>query len=128
MRNRGFTLIELLITIAIMGLAMGLVGPLAIEQLDKFRAQDELVQLEKTIKNQRRLAFINHHTIHITFENQRARISISDDNQQITEFEFISFEPQQLIINRNGFMQPTEVAVEYNNQQRVLEFENAGVY
>lgn len=128
MTNRGFTLIELLITIAIMGLAMGLVGPLAIEQLDKFRAQDELVQLEKTIKNQRRLAFINHHTIHITLENQRARISISDDNQQITEFEFISFRPQQLIINRNGFMQPTEVAVEYNNQQRVLEFENAGVY
>lgn len=128
MRNCGFTLIELLITIAIMGLAMGLVGPLAIEQLDKFRAQDELVQLEKTIKNQRRLAFINHNTILIILDNQRARIVISDENEQITEFEFISFEPQQLTINRNGFMQPTEVAVEYNNQQRVLEFENAGVY
>lgn len=128
MRNRGFTLIELLITIAIMGLAMGLVGPLAIEQLDKFRAQDELVQLEKTIKNHRRLAFINHQTIAITVSGNRLSVRIGEKPEQLTSFEFISFQPQQYLINRNGFMEPGQIEVEYNEQLRVLEFDNVGIY
>ncbi|WP_404401722.1 type II secretion system GspH family protein [Idiomarina seosinensis] len=128
MRTSGFTLIELLITISIMSLAMGLVGPLAIEQLDKFRAQDELVKLEKTIKNYRRLAFINHQTITINLTDSQMTVETNGEPGKQTQFEFLIFQPQQLVINRNGFMQPSRVSAQYSEQVKTLEFVNAGVY
>jgi prepilin-type N-terminal cleavage/methylation domain-containing protein len=47
MNIKGFTLIELMIVMAIVSLLLGLVGPLAINNLEKANAKQELL----TIKN-----------------------------------------------------------------------------
>ena len=46
---RGFTLVELLVVLAILGMVVALVGPLTADRLDKARAQEEWLVLERTV-------------------------------------------------------------------------------
>ena len=57
--TRGFTLIELLIVIVLLGLAIALVGPLTVEQVENARARNEQQKLVRWLQKQSFTALMN---------------------------------------------------------------------
>ena len=45
--ERGFTLIELMVVLIISSLLLSLVGPLALERIDAYRAKKELLDIRQ---------------------------------------------------------------------------------
>ena len=129
MRARGFTLIELLVVLAIIGLSISIVGPLAIEQLDKFKSQDQVVQLERWVKALKHQAFINDTSYRLRLNNKTAELIEQQSEQLISQrrFSLLNFEPQELSINKNGFMFPDTITLTSRERQLILEFENHGI-
>lgn len=102
--NKGFTLIELLIVITLFGLAIALVGPLTIEQVESARAREEQQKLQRWLRQQSFNAFATEQTLLFTFEG-KALYQVLANGQtpdRIVQFEYLFFEPQQLSFNANG--------------------------
>ena len=123
----GFTLIELLVVIAIMGLALSLVGPLAMSQLDKFRAKDEVVQLERAVRSAKQNAYLNEASTVLSFDGNRLEVVSEVGPSKSYIFNFLSFNPSENDINRNGFMVPTAITYKIRGEQAVLAIPNEGV-
>jgi prepilin-type N-terminal cleavage/methylation domain-containing protein len=118
---RGFTLVELLVVLAIFGLLLGLVGPLAVDRLDKARAQEEWLVLERTVTGLAFRAFAEGKPVSLQGEGAELRWNIGDE-QRVLPFEQLFFEPaQQLRINRNGIATPASLALRQAGRERRLE-------
>lgn len=119
--SRGFTLVELLVVLAIFGLLLGLVGPLAVDRLDRARAQEEWLVLERTVTGLAFRAFAEGKPVSLHGEGAELRWNIGDE-QRVLPFEQLFFEPaQQLRINRNGIASPASLALRQAGRERRLE-------
>ncbi|CAM5225681.1 pilus assembly FimT family protein [Alishewanella longhuensis] len=112
---RGFTLIELLVVLAISGLLMSLVGPVAIEQYERSQFLKEREQLLRILEHSRSQAFINRSSATLSFKQYS--VSYQQGNTENTwQFSRLLFSPQQLSVNGNGFWQQTSLS--WQEQQR----------
>ena len=126
-RHYGFTLMELLIVLAITGLTISLVGPLAFEQLDKFRAQDEVLQFKRDVVAAQQRAFINEERVIVTLENNSASFNFEMGKATNNVFDFINFERSTYEINRHGLIHPNAVKLRQADKSITISFENDGI-
>ncbi len=108
----GFTLVELLVVLVIAGVTMALVGPFTYEQIAKSEERSEYNKLLSTLKRLSAVSF-SHGKPYILSFNQTRFEAAANQKSKIHEFEHISFPSQTLIINANGYPEPSHLNVKY---------------
>lgn len=118
--KQGFTLIELLIVIVLLGLAIALVGPLTIKQVDNARARNEQQMLVRWLRQQSFDSFAKQHQQKFIFDGQAIYQHIADqaEPQVVTVFHYLFFIPQTIIINQNGYVQPDSLTLSINQREQ----------
>lgn len=114
-RNKGVTLIELLVVIAIMMTMLTLVAPLAINSVDRVRAQDEYLAFCSLLRKTSIEAFLNHQIVRVELAQNEMRVitiqpssftpASNENNDQNVErraFQFLEFNNQEFSFNHNG--------------------------
>lgn len=108
-RNLGFTLIELMIVMAISALLVGMVGPLAMNSVDKANARQELLTVKNWLNKVSHRSFYTGETHILKLTGKQVSLYRADDQQAPIAskvFDDIFFQPQTLIFNNKGFVQP----------------------
>jgi len=119
---RGFTLVELLVVLAILGLLVALVGPLTADRLDKARAQEEWLVLERTVSGLAFRAFAEGRPVAIDAEGKRLAWRAPGGEEHVLVFRHLFFDPAQAVsINANGIAVPARLLVRRVDRERSLE-------
>lgn len=121
-RSAGFTLVELLVLLAVLGLLVALVGPLTADRLDKTRAQEEWLILERTVTGLAFRAFAEGREVELHAEGTRLTWMLGGDEQRVLDLERIFFDPSQTIrISTNGLALPGELRLSLAGRPRSLQ-------
>ena len=121
MKLRGFTLVELLIVLAIVGTIISLVAPLGMRQLERTKAQEEWLVLERTLSGLAFNAFTQ--DAPITLEASGRQLSWTQFDQtkpSMIEFEQLSFDRQIIAFNANGLADQSELRLRQRERARVM--------
>lgn len=125
--NKGFSLIELLIVITLMGLALALVGPMTIDFIDKSKARNERLKLNRWVKKQSFNHFIQNKSSTYYFNGKTVYFkgdslsSDSDTSNIIITFEYLFFKPQYVHFNQHGFTSSKYLTFNSNTQMMQLD-------
>lgn len=120
--TRGFTLVELLVVLAILGLVVALVGPLTADRLDKARAQEEWLVLERTVSGLAFRAFAEGRPVELVAEGGRLAWRMAGTDERVLSLEHLFFDPAQTVrINANGVAAPAQLTVRRDGRERALE-------
>lgn len=119
----GFTLIELMVVMTIIALLTGLVGPLAINSLDKAQAKSEILTLKNRLRKISYRAYILQSSAEVTFKGKEITISYNgSDSQPITiTNEVLFFNEQVLYFNNYGFVHPLKLNLTYRDINTTLD-------
>jgi len=123
----GFTLIELMIVMLISTLLLSLVGPFAINQLDKFRVAGEIRKLELNLKAIGNIAFLTHTSFKVTFNEQKVDVYKYTNGEgkyllkRSVYFDDLIFESQELVFNRRGFSATEQIVLK--NSSKMIRIE-----
>lgn len=103
--RRGFTLIELMIVMSIVALLMGLVGPLAINSVEKAQAKQEMLTLKNWLRKISDKAFYSGKSHRIELKGKQVLLFMKGEENSIaqTSFDSLFFQPQEIHYNPNGF-------------------------
>tara|TARA_R110002167_G_scaffold366448_1_gene597402 strand:- start:23939 stop:24391 length:453 start_codon:yes stop_codon:yes gene_type:complete len=107
--TEGFTLIELMIVMSIVALLMGMVGPLAINSLEKAQAKQEMLSINNWLRKIAFRAFSTGHQHIVNFSGKNVVLYSKGKEKEIIEnksFQTLFFQPQQLIYTSKGFVSP----------------------
>ncbi|WP_299791216.1 prepilin-type N-terminal cleavage/methylation domain-containing protein [uncultured Shewanella sp.] len=121
-KSQGFTLIELMVILVIMGVLLSLVGPLAVNNLDKVTVKTEEKQLQNWLIKTSFSAFNRGTPLSVNLQGHQVVVyaatplelegnSADTDPIDLITFETLFFQPQTLLLNKNGF--PSADTVEY---------------
>ncbi|GAA5142087.1 prepilin-type N-terminal cleavage/methylation domain-containing protein [Thalassotalea piscium] len=124
---KGFTLIELMIVMSIVALIMGMVGPLAINSLEKAEAKQEMLTLKNWLKRISYRAYATGQQHQLALEGKRATLTVGINNQSVITvetFESIFFEPQIMTFNTLGIISPSTMAGEYKGEPMSLNLKS----
>lgn len=118
LNDKGFTLIELMIVMAIVALLMGMVGPLAINSLEKAEAKQEMLSLKNWLKKISARAFYTGKIHRVELKGKQVTLFISNEEEPLTvnKFESLSFQPQNIMYNRKGFVNTNKVTGTYRGK------------
>ena len=120
--SKGFTLVELLVVLAILGFVVALVGPLTADRLDKARAQEEWLVLERTVSGLAFRAFAEGRPVELQAEGGRLTWRVAGADERVLSLERLFFEPAQTVtINANGIAAPARLTVRRAGLERSLE-------
>jgi prepilin-type N-terminal cleavage/methylation domain-containing protein len=120
----GFTLIELMIVMSIVAILMGLVGPLAINSLEKAQAKQEMLTVKNWLRKVSYRAFSTgqHHIVKFSGKNITLFIKNQEDNLiENKNLESLFFQPQQLVYNIKGFVSPTLLEGTYRGKPLTVD-------
>ncbi|WDE00519.1 type II secretion system protein [Thalassomonas actiniarum] len=119
----GFTLIELMIVMSIVALLMGMVGPLAIQNLEKAQSKSELMSVKNWLKQVSFQAYISGQELKLVLKGKEAKLVKTDSEEVLTDvtFEFLFFQPQTLNFNNKGYVTPTQLTGAYRNKPLLLD-------
>lgn len=109
---RGFTLIELMIVMSIVALLMGMVGPLAINSLEKAQAKQEMLTVKNWLRKVSFRAFTTGKEHVIKFSGKNIILHTKGEALEPIEnktFESLFFQPQQLNYSAKGFVSPKQL-------------------
>ena len=112
----GFTLIELMVVMAIVALLMTMVGPLAINNLEKAQAKQEMLSLKNWFRKISARAFYTGQEHVVKLAGKKVMLYVRGQEQRtITEitFESLFFQPQILQYNTKGFVEPGKLTGSY---------------
>jgi len=113
--NRAFTLIELMIVMAIMAIAMAIIGPNTYKVYQKAKFQSNYVELRELLKSISYKAFINDKAVVIELAQDRIKYGYKSNvqSQKMIEhtFKYLSFPTQSIEINRSGFATAANISV-----------------
>jgi len=148
----GFTLIELMIVMSIVALLMGLVGPLTIKSYEKAKAVEESLSFKnwviansyRSFATGREGTFIlNKSTATFSLQTQDGYkkreafdqldedtllelSEVDEDNiLAISNYEFLSFEPQEITVNSYGIFMTSEVRILVAGKSKSITFGSA---
>jgi len=119
----GFTLIELMIVMSIVALLGAMVGPMVISSFEKAQAKQELLTLKNWFKQISYRAYIGGQSLKITLDGKQTLLMTVNEENVIKKeaFEFLFFQPQELLFNNKGFVSPLSVTGTYRNQPLKLD-------
>ena len=121
-RVRGFTLVELLVVLAILGFVVALVGPLTADRLDKARAQEEWIILDRTVRGLAFRAFADGRDVELRGEGTQLTWKLGKDDAQSLTLAHLFFDtPQVVVINSNGVAEPGRMTLRQAGRERSLE-------
>jgi len=127
-KYKGFTLIELMVVMSIVALLLTMVGPLAINAVDKANAKQEMLTMKNWLRKISYRAFATGNAYQLKLAGKKAELFAiesemeqSDEIQQLSPlithtFESLFFQPQILTYNKNGFVSPTQLQGTYRNK------------
>ena len=119
---RGFTLVELLVVLAILGLVVALVGPLTADRLDKARAQEEWLVLERTVSGLAFRAFAEGRAVELQAEGGRLTWRVAGADERALSLEAPVLRSRAAVrINANGIAVPAQLTVRRDGRERRLE-------
>lgn len=120
-RPRGMTLIELLIVFTIVGLLVSLVAPSSTNLMDKARAQEEWLVLERTVDSLAFKAYAEAQVVEIAAGDRTLQWTVGGKPAGALALAHLRFDrPQQVVINPNGLANVAEVSVLQADRVRVL--------
>lgn len=111
--GKGFTLIELLIVMAVMGLALALVGPNLMASYQKAQAKSEQQEFEELLQKLSYQAFLNERSISIQLNLQRVTYFYSDEpiRNVTVDYQFVEFPRQSIELSSAGFPEAWDYSV-----------------
>jgi prepilin-type N-terminal cleavage/methylation domain-containing protein len=120
----GFTLIELMVVMSIVALLMTMVGPLAINAVDKANAKQEMLTMKNWLRKVSYRAFYTGQEYTIKLAGKEVQLFHRYD--QITavtkiEFETLFFQPQTLNYSNRGFVEPNRVTGTFQGKSMELD-------
>ena len=119
---RGFTLVELLVVLTIAGLLMALVGSLTVTQVDKARAQEEWLVLQRTLDTVAFRAFARNESIELVAEGTNLGWKSDAGDAGELSMRQLSFEsPQKVVFNSSGIASPATLEVWQRERLRTVE-------
>lgn len=136
---KGFTLIELLVVMSIVALLTSLVGPLAINSVDKANAKQEMLTLKNWLRKISYRAFATGNSYQLQLRGKRAQLFVNNqdvNNQDVNNndlasnangnliqqpiithtFDTLFFQPQQLTYTAKGFVSPAFIEGTYRGK------------
>lgn len=138
--QQGVTLIELLVVIVMLGIAIALVGPLTISQVDKFKAKNEELLLKRWLKQASSDAFkietsksylLDGKIIYEanTLNPESPELDKFDidkfdiDKKVVLEFNELFFLPTTLHFNPNGYASAKRLTYTVRGQSNTLNID-----
>jgi prepilin-type N-terminal cleavage/methylation domain-containing protein len=122
LRGRGFTLVELLVVLAILGFVIALVGPLTVDRIDKARAQEEWLVLDRTVRGLAFRAFADGKDVELRGEGTLLTWKLGDAEARSLNLAHLFFDsPQVVLINPNGVAQPGSLNLRQAGRERSLD-------
>jgi len=121
-RQLGMTLVELLIVIAIIGLLGSLMAPAATKALDRARAQEEFIVLDRTVRSLALRAFMEGREV--TIEGRGASLIWTVGAEPPTDMQLthLFFDPaQRVAINSSGYADANVLGVLHAGRRREIE-------
>jgi len=120
-RQRAFTLVELLVVFAILGLLVALVGPLGVRQMDKARAQEQWLILQRTVEGLAFRAFAQGREVRLEARGTELSWTLGDQPPQALVLDRLFFDPAQtVLINDHGLAVPGALEVLQAGRARTL--------
>ena len=110
----GFTLVELLVVIIILGLSLSMIGPLAVNQFDKFKARDERISITRELARASDHAFAMGEPIFASGDKNSLVIKRADGSKEVINFKALSMDHLSIAFDRYGT--PSECSVSLNDQ------------
>ncbi|XQW85900.1 type II secretion system protein [Thalassotalea piscium] len=120
---KGFTLIELMIVMSVVALLLTMVGPLAVNNLEKAQAKQEMLSLKNWLSKISYQAYASGHILQLTLAGKKATLAkISAEKKIITTetFEYIFFTPQVINFSRHGIVYPSVIKGEFKDNKMEL--------
>ncbi|MCJ8296689.1 MAG: type II secretion system GspH family protein [Colwellia sp.] len=126
--TKGFTLIELMVVMSIVALLMTMVGPLAINTVEKANAKQEMLTMKNWLRKISYRAFATGKSYQLKLAGKKAELFITASNiEQPTtavishSFETLFFQPQILTYSNKGFVSPTFIEGTYRGKTLQLD-------
>lgn len=125
-RRLGFTLVEMLIVMTIVGSLLSLVGPLAIDSLNKAQARSEILTMKNWLNYQSQRAFITGTDIQIQLRGKRASLVLSSlpNSPEFMEFDYLFFQPQDIYFSQHGVSSTHQVMARIVDQDMTIELQD----
>jgi prepilin-type N-terminal cleavage/methylation domain-containing protein len=121
-RGRGFTLVELLVVLAILGFVIALVGPLTVDRIDKARAQEEWLVLDRTVRGLAFRAFADGKDVELRGEGTLLTWKLGNAEARSLNLAHLFFDsPQVVRINPNGVADPASLTLRQAGRERSLD-------
>jgi prepilin-type N-terminal cleavage/methylation domain-containing protein len=122
LRGRGFTLVELLVVLAILGFVIALVGPLTVDRIDKARAQEEWLVLDRTVRGLAFRAFADGKDVELRGEGTQLTWKLGNAEARSLNLAHLFFDsPQVVLINSNGVAEPGSLTLRQAGRERSLD-------
>lgn len=122
--KNGFTLIELMIVMAIVALLLTMVGPLAINNLEKAQAKQEMLSVKNWLKKLSYQSFFTSQEIKLILEGKQMKLELPNEKIIYKNLDTLSFQPQVLTFNQSGFVFPTSIEGNYRGQPITVDLES----
>ena len=136
-RVPGFTLVELLVVLAILGIALSLVGPFTINQLDKVKRAQEREEIRLLLNEWQFRAFNQRRAIELGFSGRQLLVSrgsainrpqVELESQIASyEFAFSQFPSQSIIVNAHGYANYDQLQLLQGEREFTLNIVNTGL-
>jgi len=120
-RQRAFTLVELLVVFAILGFLVALVAPLGVRQVEKARAQEQWLVLERTVEGLAFRAFAEGREVSLEANGTQLDWRLGDEPPRTLVLDRLFFDPPQVVqIDAHGLARPAALELRQDGRPRSL--------
>jgi prepilin-type N-terminal cleavage/methylation domain-containing protein len=119
----GFTIVELMIVMTIMALMTALVGPLALNSIERADAKNERLKVEQAIVRGAQRAFTSGKQLELQLDGKNLKLIAPGEQGELLNltFKYIFFQPQNIHFTHSGLSTTKIITASY--RQRTYEID-----